>query len=38
MIKRIGSLLSIKDREPSWDYRDSKNKKKINIKKQGKIY
>ena len=26
MIKRIGSLLTIKDREPSWDYRDSKNK------------
>jgi hypothetical protein len=33
MIKRIGSLLTIKDREPSWDYRDSKNKIKVNIKK-----
>lgn len=26
MIKRIGSLLTLKDREPTWDYRESKNK------------
>ena len=35
MIKRIGSLLSIKDREPSWDYRDSKNKIKVKYSKIG---
>ena len=25
MMKRIGSLLSLKDREPTWDYRESKS-------------
>ena len=29
MIKRIGSLLTLKDREPSWDYRESNINNKI---------
>ena len=28
-MKRLGSLLTLKEREPSWDYRESKHNKII---------